>query len=116
MTRTVSTTLSLQETVTRMFTNNVVGNTNIQTQFGISRQLTVSTTTSIGVNATATAPPHSTVQGRYGINVYDFVVRFFVFYHKTWSQPGVQCVIQGQTGNGTLTNPTVDQGWQIQQV
>ena len=54
--------------------------------------------------------------GRYGINVYDFVVRFFVFYHKTWSQPGVECVIQGQTGNEGLTNPTVDQGWQIQQV
>jgi len=25
-------------------------------------------------------------------------------------------VIQGQTGNEGLTNPTVDQGWQIQQV
>jgi hypothetical protein len=82
----------------------------VQDQFSISRTVTQSTTTALGVNVTATAPPRTTVQGDYGVHVYDIGFIFRVYHRFPANQP---CRLQGQTGTNIITVPTNDQGWQV---
>lgn len=106
--RTVSFTTTHQatNTVSRQFTFGLT----IQTAFQLTRSVTTSTTTTLGVNVAATVPPRSTVQADYGVQVFDIGFIFRNYHRRPWDQP---CRLQGEHGLQTVTVPTTDQGWQV---
>ena len=101
-TKTMATAVNFSAGTRRQIVQNVF---EISASFGITRTVTESTATSIGVNVTITAPPRSTVQGDYGVRGYILDHDYAVYDRRT-------CELQGHIPNATMTIPTTDQGWE----
>lgn len=78
-------------------------------QRSISVNITVSRTTSIGVNATVEVPPHRRITGMYGTEAFNVGYSGQV----VWKSPtGHKCWDRGTQSSGT-TAPTTSEGWRF---
>jgi hypothetical protein len=77
----------------------------------VSAAIVVSRTTAIGVNATATVPPHSSLLGEYGVAGFDAVYDI----NRYQVTANVFCK-KISTTRGTATAPTTTEGWRIRTV
>jgi hypothetical protein len=85
----------------------------VEATFQLSRAVTDTTTTTIGISTTVVVPPHTRVQADYGVYVYDVAFWFNVFFRRGAQSPPQPCVRQGLSGHHLLTVPTRDQGWEV---
>jgi len=82
----------------------------------VSVTIVQSWTTSIGVSATATVPPHSRVTGLYGIQAYDVIYSVHTYRHVGSRPPDPgdrSCIDEGTTFGNNTNAPTYVEGWRI---
>jgi hypothetical protein len=79
----------------------------------VSSTITSSTTTSIGVNAQGTVPPHNRMYGDYGVDAYD--VEFTAYWVIKTHAPNACWVWADTMGYEVVhaTAPTYIQGWRL---
>jgi hypothetical protein len=80
----------------------------------VNATITQSRMTSVGVNTTATVPPHSSVLGQYGMQGYTVVYDAQTILWYWWTNPYL-CFDDG-TQRGTTSAPTPIEGWQLSPV
>jgi hypothetical protein len=104
-------TSSQSRTFTIQFTVGTAARVSEMLTVNLSATVVSSQTTSIGVNATATVPPHSSLLGEYG------VVGFDVTYDVNRYQVSANVFCKKiSTTRGTASAPTTTEGWRIRTV
>jgi hypothetical protein len=82
----------------------------------VSATIVQSRTTSLGVSATVTVPPHGQVNGLYGVDAYNITYDAHKYWHigSSAPKPGDRSCADGGTVSGQSTNaPTYLEGWRL---
>jgi hypothetical protein len=82
----------------------------------VSATIVQSRTTSLGVSATVTVPPHGQVNGLYGVEAYDITYDAHKYWHVGSSPPKAgarSCTDRGMVVGVTTNAPTYVEGWRL---
>jgi hypothetical protein len=82
----------------------------------VSTTIVQSRTTSLGVSATATVPPHGQVNGLYGVDAYNITYDAHQYVHAGPLPPSPgskSCIDKGWVYGQTTNAPTYLEGWRL---